>query len=138
MGDQTTVAYLEGLAETLATLAERAAEAQSYTAAVQARREERLVRARLDEIREYGRQLEDLPDTVEEHRREVRLVVRQMRLAAQSAGSHVAAARLLQLEDQILSRHQAELEAGEAEEIARRRLEEIEAEIDRLRAQRAD
>lgn len=98
-------------------LAQEAAAKQSWVAAVRAKDSARIVRAELDQLRETESR-QDPPPCPEEHQAEILHEVRRMRIGAQAAGSWVAAARLLEQEQQVLAAVEAERREREAEILA--------------------
>lgn len=127
--------YLVAALRQLEAQVQAAEESRSWTAAVQAKAKALQVRAELDQLRET-QQRQTMPASAAEHRAEVVSEVRRLRIGATEAGSYIAAAQLLRAELEILAQVQAADSKEDADELARKELEEIEAEIEELRRAR--
>jgi hypothetical protein len=127
--------YLRLRLRELEEVAGEAREAGSFTAAVQALAKAVQIRSEIDELERLARALA-IPSDPKEHRRELMVTIRQMRLEAHAAGSYVAAAKLLTLEEELLAR--ADADAADAVDFSRRKLSDADviAAIEELRRKR--
>lgn len=128
--------YLETSLRQLEELAAEAQAAERWTAAVQARKAALAIREQLDELVEAERATGAAPSTLSEHRAEALRTVRELRIQAITKGSFTAAARLIELEIDLLGVAESEARQARADELAKMGPEELQAEIARLRRAR--
>lgn len=119
--------YLEDALAHYEQLARIAEKAESYQAAVRAKMQAVEVRSEIDQLDEAERVM-DFPQNLDEHRHEVLRQVRKLRAAAEASNSFIAAAKLLQLEHQLVDAEEAR--RRNAEKPDDRSLEEVLAEVE--------
>lgn len=128
--------HLETTLRQLEELAAEAREAERWTAAVQAAKAALAVREQLAELEEAERASGAAPETLAEHRAEALRTVRELRIQAIAKGSFTAAARLIELEIDLLGVAESEERQARADQLAKMTPEALRAEIERLRRAR--
>lgn len=124
--------YLVDALEQYEQLASRATEAESWTAAVNAKLRAENTRSAIDQI-DQAAVISQIPATSEEHRIELIRRVRALRASAEASNSFVAAANLMKLEAELLEAADSRRLAEEVPET--RTLDDVLAEAkDRLAA----
>ena len=119
----------------LERVAQAAEDAESYTAAVQARVAAVRTRGQIEQLERVER-AKIVPSTPEERRAELLVVARILRVEAHAAGSYVAAAKLLDFEDQLQARASEAVADEDARRLRARSTEDIAREIEELRRRR--
>lgn len=126
-------AYLQLSLRQFEELAISAEADESWGAAVDAKQKAIALRAQLDEMAETARRAR-IPASPEAHKAEILHEVRRLR---QAAGASYVAANLLRLEREMLDSDDTARRERERDASGRQSDEELEAEAERLRAERA-